>query len=1219
MSSIGRRLEGSFPPAVAASSSERDPSSNHYLCPQQQHQHQNQQQQRYQHQQQYQQPHYQTHQSQHPPLVVRYQNSSSNITNSGGNSNNNININSGNYNKNNNTDVPVSPRLSSRSRNWSDMTRTIWHYERIEQIGEGTYGQVYRARCKESNEIVALKKIRVHHGAHWGMPPTVIREIKILKRLVHPNLVRMIEVVSSKGVEHLDTDDYHRGSDRSRKSSNKHKQKIGIGGGIGIDGSCDDDDDAGGTNNKSSSRNQNQNQNQTDIVADARESYKGNLFLVLEYVPHDLTGLLDIAYRFNEIEIKCIFKQLLDALNYMHSEKYVHRDIKSSNILIDQNFRLKLADFGLARSIEPPLLDKLHDRGNSQEFTNKVITLWYRPPELLLGATKYGTAVDIWSAGCILAELILGRPLFTGKSEMEQLQLIFDMVGTPTDRSWPGVKELKLLRTGDVTIDGDSNRKRPKLRERYSTKMNNIAPGAINLVEKLLELDPSKRLTASRALNHRYFLQEPRSPDQPEGLGYEMSLAANGSFHEFQTKKKRKEAKVEAEKFKQTALDGGQSSKQAQEEYDAIYRRIMEQVAREGLNVECTTATATATAIINTTTTNSTGGGGGGGDNSQGIAMKDGKLSTSEEVVVDNDADTDFDVDAEKEKERDRSSNSKYRSTKSEGRRSSRSEKDRTREPSSSRGKDRDRERDRRSSSTKEHRNRDRKDREKKKIDGDDDGDGSSSRRDRDRSRKERSSRRGSESDERRKKRRKDTSSGEKDGAERTSTSISRRDQDRDRHHHRDKDKDRRHHREHRKSSSKQDKMNEGGGNDETDKKEDILLKASNANETNKKVTEQASNDEAVSDNIPQKESERGPDDDGEKEKVITETGVLPITTSSTSKDQSNGKHDDKGKSDEKKENSAKVDNDVVKGDAVSGDNDKSEKKTEALPVTKTEERKKEYSIKKSENDRPRSSSHSDKKRSDRSRNKDRDRDRDRGGSDRDRDRGRHHRKRSSTRDDGDRSSSKRRKRKSHKTRSSTPERDGGRLVDDRRRRRNRDNLRQERDPVLHLDHVGNQYPRRDRDMHNQQHEQHHDGDWVGGNNSRMVPRCPSLMMQRGQDFRSHDDFGPYHYNGTSRGDDRGPYRGGDRGDDGSRPSIGVYGPQSGVRNRDMPYPQNAGGPPPDYFGGGNNRGAGGLGGFYGPPGGRSGSGPGQNLHLPPGHRGRDDRGDGRRDRKNRY
>ena len=236
-----------------------------------------------------------------------------------------------------------------------------------------------------------------------------------------------------------------------------------------------------------------------------------------------------------------------------------------------------------------------HSRGNSQEFTNKVITLWYRPPELLLGATKYGTAVDIWSAGCILAELVLGRPLFTGKSEMEQLQLIFDMVGTPTKSSWPGIHELKLLRTGDVTIDGDTERKRPKLRERYSQKMNAIAPGSINLIEKLLELDPSKRLSASRALNHRYFLSEPKAPDQPEQLGYEMDLAVDGSFHEFQTKKKRKEAKIEADKIKQAALDGGHSSKQAQEEYDAIYRGIMEQVAREGLNYNNATTTNTNT------------------------------------------------------------------------------------------------------------------------------------------------------------------------------------------------------------------------------------------------------------------------------------------------------------------------------------------------------------------------------------------------------------------------------------------------------------------------------------------------------------------------------------------------------------------------------------------------------------------------------------------------
>jgi hypothetical protein len=377
MSSIGRRRpEGGGGGSGVSSPFERDPSSSsrHYQQ-QSRHQQQQQQQQRSQH-------HHHQQQHDHPPLVVRYQNDNNvNNSNNTNTTHYNGNYDNNNQNQNNPAVVESSSRLLSspvlrpstrpstrptRTRNWSDMTRTIYHYERIEQIGEGTYGQVYRARCKDTNEIVALKKIRVHHGIHWGIPPTVIREIKILKRLVHPNLVRMDEVVSSKGVEYLDTDDYHKGSDRNRSSknnknsSNKNSNK---GGGQGDDNNDDDYE-------KSSSTNKNTTQIQiTDTsIEDAREAYKGNLFLVLEYVPHDLTGLLDIAYKFNEIEIKCIFKQLLDALAYMHNEKYIHRDIKSSNILIDRNFRLKLADFGLARSIEPPLLDKLHEYVSTQKY-----------------------------------------------------------------------------------------------------------------------------------------------------------------------------------------------------------------------------------------------------------------------------------------------------------------------------------------------------------------------------------------------------------------------------------------------------------------------------------------------------------------------------------------------------------------------------------------------------------------------------------------------------------------------------------------------------------------------------------------------------------------------------------------------------------------------------------------------------------------------------------
>ena len=205
-----------------------------------------------------------------------------------------------------------------------------------------------------------------------------------------------------------------------------------------------------------------------------------------------------------------------------------------------------------------------------------MITLWYRPPEILLGATRYGTPVDVWSAGCILAELIIGKPLFTGKTEMDQLQLIFDMMGTPTPETWDGFQDLKLLRTGEVTIE---TARKAKLRDKYQAK---VSGAALNLLEKLLELDPQKRLTASRALNSRYFLADPKAPDQPEDLP-PLNLEG-GHFHEFQTKKKRREAKVVAEKARDVALETGRSLKEAQEEYDEVYRTIMEKVGKEGLN-----------------------------------------------------------------------------------------------------------------------------------------------------------------------------------------------------------------------------------------------------------------------------------------------------------------------------------------------------------------------------------------------------------------------------------------------------------------------------------------------------------------------------------------------------------------------------------------------------------------------------------------------------------
>ena len=280
---------------------------------------------------------------------------------------------------------------------WGQMTNTIAAYRRIEQIGEGTYGQVYRAQCLTSGQEVALKKIRVTHPGYYGMPPTIIREIKILKALHHRNMVEMVEVVSSKGVEDLDEDDEReddarRRAKRSKAAADRELSKLakdgaGGGGGSGTgggDGSASRSPADGAAGNKkvkkssssgggmikttksasASAANANKNNpssSKKDRIVDAREGYKGNLFIVLEYVSHDLTGLLDMQVKFTEVQIKTIFRQLLDVLDYMHSAKYVHRDIKSSNILIDSHFRVKLADFGLARCIAPPVWDQPSD------------------------------------------------------------------------------------------------------------------------------------------------------------------------------------------------------------------------------------------------------------------------------------------------------------------------------------------------------------------------------------------------------------------------------------------------------------------------------------------------------------------------------------------------------------------------------------------------------------------------------------------------------------------------------------------------------------------------------------------------------------------------------------------------------------------------------------------------------------------------------------------
>ncbi|CAM9567675.1 unnamed protein product [Ascophyllum nodosum] len=246
--------------------------------------------------------------------------------------------------------------------------------------------------------------------------------------------------------------------------------------------------------------------------------------LVFEYLDHDLSGLLDTPEAANQITpalAKSFMMQLVEGVAYMHSKNIIHRDIKGANLLISNHGHLKIADWGLARR-----LYEMQDK-----YTTKVITLWYRPPELLLKTALYGPAVDMWSVGCIVAELLTRGAAFPGKSESDQLSLIFDTCGTPTSQNWPGWKELP-----DAGHWRDSVRKNPrssKMQERFSE----YGAVALELLMSLLALDPRKRFTAPEALQHHFFEVKPL-PTIPGTVTLNLD-----SCHEFEAKNRKKEGK----------------------------------------------------------------------------------------------------------------------------------------------------------------------------------------------------------------------------------------------------------------------------------------------------------------------------------------------------------------------------------------------------------------------------------------------------------------------------------------------------------------------------------------------------------------------------------------------------------------------------------------------------------------------------------------------------
>ncbi|KAM0945427.1 putative protein-serine/threonine kinase CMGC-CDK-Pl family [Dioscorea sansibarensis] len=178
--------------------------------------------------------------------------------------------------------------------------------------------------------------------------------------------------------------------------------------------------------------------------------------------------------------------QILDALSYCHSHRVLHRDLKPQNLLIDKRSKsVKLADFGLARGFGLPV----------RTFTHEVITLWYRAPEILLGSRHYSTPADVWSVGCILAEMVNMRPLFPGDSEIDELFKIFSVLGTPDEESWPGVTSLPDFKAAFPKWSPKS----------LATVVPKLDAAGVDLLSKMLVISPIKRITAREALQHEYF------------------------------------------------------------------------------------------------------------------------------------------------------------------------------------------------------------------------------------------------------------------------------------------------------------------------------------------------------------------------------------------------------------------------------------------------------------------------------------------------------------------------------------------------------------------------------------------------------------------------------------------------------------------------------------------------------------------------------------------
>ncbi|KAI9798936.1 MAG: hypothetical protein M1825_004949 [Sarcosagium campestre] len=234
-------------------------------------------------------------------------------------------------------------------------------------------------------------------------------------------------------------------------------------------------------------------------VVNLREVVMGDkdsdVFLVMDFLEHDLKTLQeDMAEPFLASEIKTLLLQLVSGTEHLHDNWIIHRDLKTSNLLMNNRGQLKIADFGMARYFgDPP-----------PKLTQLVVTLWYRAPELLLGTERYGKEVDMWSIGCIFGELLTREPLLQGRNEVDQLSKIFELCGIPTEEDWPGFKRLPNAKSLRLP------RTKQNVGSVLRAKFPFLTAAGTELLTSLLSLNPAKRPTASQMLGHPYFKEDPK-------------------------------------------------------------------------------------------------------------------------------------------------------------------------------------------------------------------------------------------------------------------------------------------------------------------------------------------------------------------------------------------------------------------------------------------------------------------------------------------------------------------------------------------------------------------------------------------------------------------------------------------------------------------------------------------------------------------------------------